>query len=379
MTHTTDCEVKETDRERVNQWADRIAEENITPDSDLLQEMENAGWEFLGQGAGRVTFRVPREEQDGPGGTPTRDADCVVKFARRGMVGQNAEEVNSYLSLPPELTSERDGELPVMLPVKDWDEDFDWLSMPLADGSEQDDRAVDRRLLEEGWQCSDVKPDNVGSVHGTPVLIDYGMECKESEPATQAANTLFQKLDDIGVRSPTLNVLDVTETFIDFMPPAGMPGSEPPRSTSEITYKVDPRIQREGVSTFDLVFGTWTGSIPTVNELEAGLDDVRSGLEQEHGTDLGIENTAVQMRVLSSGGDKEAVIELDSYRPAFPVDVAVDIYMTIQELVRDEMPADQPVSEEQQRLQDVRGRVERNIQQLVNRQERRREGFHDAQ
>lgn len=365
MTHRSDCTVKESARQRVDDLADRILETNtqqFVKDDQIVQEVEALGWEYLGSGLGRAAFRVPRSQQEGPGGNPTADADCVIKFAqtntgRHNGIEQNREEVRNFRTLPVELTEE--GDPPVFAPLKDWDDDHRWVSLPLADQRGGNSREAEDRLAEHGWHCNDLHMDNLGMMHGRTVILDYGLPCETIHPAIEEAAELARQLRDMGAVDVNTVEQDPSLAFVGWLPPSGLPGNEQARTESEATARSDPRTGQAGIGELDLTFGTWTSDQVTDDDLQRFVNRV-------------IDETTDTWDVFHFDGgiadinDNREVwfeVEFGQFGPGtMPPEEAANLYADVIDLVGRFGPTDPgPLPTGQQTLSDVRADVVRSI------------------
>lgn len=197
MTHDTDCKVLEEAVERLNEVADAF-QNGHGQGRDMAEDL---GYEQLGSGAGRSVWAVTDENQVGPRDRVTREAPCVVKFAlgnrnpQHSGTTQNRQEVQMWQRFPPRV---REAEPPVVAPVKDWNENYEWVTMPLVEhgGSPQE---VEEKLARLGWECGDLHYDNVGNIHGHSVALDFGLSCREVDRPGEIAQEVVDLLENENV------------------------------------------------------------------------------------------------------------------------------------------------------------------------------------
>lgn len=280
MTHNTDCEVLDEFRDDLDDIGRRVQSlggggMKGLP-TEIAVELEDLGWDHLGRGAGRSSWLVPQDMQKGTVETPTQDTDCVVKFARAtggfaGGLKQNQEEVGNYQTLPDRLVEGTETELPLFVPLKDWSGDYYWVSLPRADARGGSGAEMNERLAQNGWECNDIRNANVGEIHGTSIILDYGLECWENESAVEPASDLAHMLEDRGARAVVAQAMSRgSGAIVEFLPPTGMPGDNDVESMSSMVVKGG---QRAGVDSMELVFGTWdTDQISTAKLTDAVKD-----------------------------------------------------------------------------------------------------------
>lgn len=194
---------------------------------------EELGWEQIGSGAGRSVFRIPLAIQEGDRGGVVRDSPCVIKLAVSGMhdgLMQNQAEIGQWRGLPERV---REVEPPVFVPIKDSDEGGYWLTMPEVD-TEGGFGARDR-LVQLGMDCDDLHGDNVGSLHGEPVILDYGYDCREANRPEETAEKVEDWLTRYveGVRNVEI-AADDDNAAVAFDPPAHIGVEGEPDTQSEI-------------------------------------------------------------------------------------------------------------------------------------------------
>lgn len=361
MTHNTDCTVKAESLEDVERIARLIFQDEVSEGSSLARDL---GWEVVGQGLGRVVYRVNPEDQEGPRESPTEQAPCVIKFARsagmRGGQGQNRKEIHQFQALPRNLTEPDQGN-PVFVPVKDWDEDNDlWLSMPEVNPEGGSTEEVLKRIDEAGWSCDDIKPDNVGWMHNTSVLLDYGFDCRPSPPTMDLATEMAEKLERAGAEAIT-----VIETrhgaLIEFLTVHDLE-VEPVETESSVVVDV-----RTGINFMELAFGQWDTRIPygvrpDQLSLEAASEKVAEEIEDAW---LGV---FVDVNTNQQGNDIDVIFEL-TIEPVegeiMPPEIAIDLYNDVVDHVEEVMPDHElPPTEE----------IERRISEAVDNQVQERTG-----
>lgn len=190
MTHATDCTVKDEWRERITEAAKRF---QAGDEASTKETFESWGWEQIGAGKGRSVWRIPTDLQydqhDHDLTSAVKESPCVLKIARgnrtHGGIQQNQRERAQYRDLPPRA---KNADPPVFVPVKDSDEEGYWLSVPEA--KPEGGHGVRERLFEVGMECHDLHGDNIGTMHGEPVVLDYGLDCRELDPALELAENI---------------------------------------------------------------------------------------------------------------------------------------------------------------------------------------------
>lgn len=197
-THWTDCTLKVEMRGELDDIAEMFYDDEESRARDALKDL---GWERLGSGKGREVWSVPLSEQEGPRGKPTLDVPCAVKFAvpavphhHSGKV-QNNEEINQFEKFPADVT---ESDPPAVVPVKDWADDRQsWLSMPEVDAMGGTPMEAESRLRDFFWKCNDIHIGNVGAIDGHSVVIDYGLDCFEIQGASELAEDIASRLEDL--------------------------------------------------------------------------------------------------------------------------------------------------------------------------------------
>lgn len=349
MTHRTDCTVTDEGREAVDRMAEHVFRREIDEANELADEL---GWEFLGRGVARAVYRVSGSDQTGPRKSATEQAPCVVKFSQPPTTGQNRAEIHQFRALPRDLTEPRTGD-PIFVPVKDWDrEDDRWLSMPEVDGDAGSIGEVVERLDRAGWHCDDVHRQNVGAMHNTSVLLDYGLDCVEQAATMEQAIELESQIDRHGARSIVVEEHRDGTVSVEFLTPASVPPGEPVEASS--TIWLEPGL---GVTFMDLAFGDWDSRVQHEPPLEAAA---RSVAEQ-----VGLDWIGVhpEWRLESRNHDVDVIFRLD-VEPldgdVMPPDIAGEVFDDVVEGVASEFPAPRSPSEG-----DVEAAVEGVVEEFV--------------
>lgn len=133
---------------------------------DLLLQGQQAGLEPVGDGLGRLVFRLPDDFLK-----PGTEGDYVVKIAifsieeGKGGLAQNKQEYTIWTEHP----SVRDDLVPVIMT----DDSFFWLIMPFAKPIE---RSQSDLISEISLDGHDVRPENLGWYKREVRLLDYGWE-----------------------------------------------------------------------------------------------------------------------------------------------------------------------------------------------------------
>lgn len=358
MTHNTDCEV--LDDTEVQEAARELWDGDISVND--IEEL--FGWSFLGAGAARAVFLVTPDQQEGPRDSFTREAPCVVKFAKPGRgVGdgrmQNREEIHNFQSLPENLVSP-ESDPPLFVPLSDWDyQDHLWISAPEVDPGGGSTRDATSRLNMEGWSCDDLHMGNVGSIHGETIIVDYGLDCFPITPVVDRARDLSDQIEQFGCRSVVVHE-DMDGADVEFLPPAGLPGGQPVRSASVISMRVDRR--NAGVHWMEWYFGSWDADVDDKSQIEAVFETVIDGWDDDWARGIDIMPDVVEYK----DGDVEVVAEMEIWDPV-PPDIAIDMYADFVDLIEDEMPPGvEEVSAGQRRLDEIRQMVSTEIEQSVS-------------
>lgn len=115
---------------------------------------EKAGLEYVGDGAGRVTWRIPESE-------------CVVKFARDWTgEGQNVVAGQMWEHATPEQRE-------LFAEVYQVDDDEAWLTQEYVPDSDVD--TLEDELDERGVKCTDAMDENIGAdSNGNVKIRDLG-------------------------------------------------------------------------------------------------------------------------------------------------------------------------------------------------------------
>lgn len=309
MTHDTNCQVLDEYRDEVNRIAQAYQDGEVREAAAMAEDL---GWERLGSGIARVAWLVAPEMQDGTVESPTQEAPCVVKFAQ-GPNGtyQNTEEIYQYENFPAAV---KEADPPVVVPVSDHDDrDHTWLSVPEAEPGGMFAGDVQNRLAEVGYYCEDVHGDNVGEMHGAPVLLDYGMDCHEIELPIEIADDIARWVDDDLVDDVETTEIGDGATF-SFTTPAWIGLPETPETS---TIGISPR---EGPHKFNIFFGPWDDD--QAETLERSFEKVNQELE-----DLWY----VHSRPLFVTNDGKTTVELDidaevpSFDERFTADMAAEL------------------------------------------------------
>jgi|AntDeeMetagen134_2_1112570.scaffolds.fasta_scaffold00307_15 hypothetical protein len=131
---------------------------------DLKLKGQQTGLEPVGDGLGRVVFRLPDDFVK-----PRTEGDYVVKIAifsieeGKGGLDQNEQEYTIWTDHP----SVRED----LVPVTVTDDSFYWLVMPYAEPVERSQRDLISEISLEGH---DVRPENLGWYQDEVRLLDYG-------------------------------------------------------------------------------------------------------------------------------------------------------------------------------------------------------------
>lgn len=200
MTHRNDCTVLDEYRDELDEMA-RLFQEGGEKRANEMAG--NFGWEELGRGVSRIVYRVSSEASGDVDVAP--DSPCVVKFDTTGVdhLDQNEPEYRQFERFPEEIR-EGNGGPPIVVPIRDHADDFSWLSAPEAGTPEDPDRrGVIKRLSEVGIKCDDIRDDNVGEMHGEPVLLDYGLECGEATSPEATAELVEAEFLEVGANIRT--------------------------------------------------------------------------------------------------------------------------------------------------------------------------------
>lgn len=133
---------------------------------DLLLKGQQTGLDPVGDGLGRLVFRLPDDFLK-----PGTEGDYVVKVTifsieeGKGGLAQNKQEYTIWTEHP----SVRDDLIPVIMA----EESFFWLVMPFAKPVERSQWDLISEINLEGH---DVRPENLGWYQGEVRLLDYGWE-----------------------------------------------------------------------------------------------------------------------------------------------------------------------------------------------------------
>lgn len=183
MDYSVDSEKLESLYETVGNWqrAQARSEEGVMEydeyeekmDSYLgtLEEFEELGVRKIGEGRDRITFTS--------GSLVSTPTTSIIKISKSGGGSQNVEEVEIWKQLSDDIRRH-------MAWIIGWDSGHRWViqeRVSQLSKSSATEEIIDV-LEEEGWTCSDVRPENVGKRESTtntekrpkgPVLMDLGV------------------------------------------------------------------------------------------------------------------------------------------------------------------------------------------------------------
>lgn len=237
MTHNTDCTVRDGSRQQVQEIAERIWNRSRSVrylDDSFIEDIEQeTGWDWLGAGLARTTFQVSEGQADAT--DPVKAAPCVIKFAKSQLgrdisngQDQNQEEIANFRDFPDAIIDPDSG-VPVAVPLKDWDKQRQlWISLPLVDPDGGSRREVEEWLENYNWTCRDLHPDNVGLIHNTSIMIDYGADCSPTGPQVPPkASDLADELESFNAKAVDVDAGRNQTADVQFWPPSGVPGDDP--------------------------------------------------------------------------------------------------------------------------------------------------------
>jgi hypothetical protein len=369
MTHETDCTVKDQFRDEITEAAKQLYYQQDR--LNLRQLAADNGWVLLGSGVARTAFQVSFGNPDVT--DATNQAPCVIKFAREGRGGffpgpgnpsdgriQNQEEIDKFKNLPDELIDPEIG-TPVFAPLKDWDRNEKlWVSLPHVDDSRGSTHEVKGRLVEKGWVCEDIKPDNVGLMHGESVLIDYGLPCEPAKKKAEEDAEELVRLLDRPTRSEKVQIESIeagsvgVRYTVEFLPPAFTHGDRRPFFRSRIRGGATADDKRTGVSEFEIIIGEWHPD--RIEKVENG-EDFENKIElvgQEWlngGVSVVPERFAVQTR--DDSGFVYARFKARMRGEWVPPDIAIGVYDGLLTPVEEQLPVGEQVKRSTPDLQSA--------------------------
>lgn len=129
-------------------------------DLDTQRCIEETDLQFRGQGVARVAF-----EDDGQ----------IVKFRKSDDVWDGWADGSTQHEIELEVWERADEIRDLLVPVSDHSDT--WIEMPPVDDRGGDPAELARDLVDRGWWCSDLKPQNVGRRGDQTVMLDYGSGC----------------------------------------------------------------------------------------------------------------------------------------------------------------------------------------------------------
>lgn len=332
--------------------ADLFAEGNF-PEAHV--KAEDMGWERLGRGIARVAYKVSTDDQDGPAEEPAHEAPCVIKFGTQGRGNasgetQNAEEVHQFQAFPEGLSEGKNGDVPAVVPMKDWDgDDYRWVSAPLVNPIGGDPHEAAGRLAKHGWECADLHSGNVGEMHGKAVVMDYGLECGETGPNGMAlADEMVDELDRLGVDNITATD-EGNWTDIQFTPPAGLLSVGVPHEQSLV------RVRLGGVSYMEIVVGQYEGDeLDYTPPLDTAAERVVRTLENNRWM------ASVFHRPREKNGDMMVGFEIENTAgDNWPPEIAAEIIDDVHAAVEAEFPGgrEHPISRSEEPISPEEGMV----------------------
>lgn len=137
--------------------------------------IEKHGFEYIGEGTGRIVYKVPSEYTLGSDSVVVKFARPFVDDGRREGLEQNKSEVNIW-------KNEKNGDITdVLCPVLDYGRRYRYVMMPLCKQT-VDDKEVSESVKDKNRSSRysfEICKDNVGVLHVNDekhsVLLDYGI------------------------------------------------------------------------------------------------------------------------------------------------------------------------------------------------------------